>query len=274
MTPERSERSERSERPERLERSERSFGFWSTTALVAGHTIAVGIFLTPAQLIGALASPALTLGLWLACGALVLAGALTFGELASRYPQAGGLYVYLQKGWGSQIAFLYGWQSLLVMDPGVTAALAAGLAQYLVVIWPAAAGTEPWLAVAAIWILALISIAGMTLSARVFTAMTALKLLALAGVVLAAFAVGDGRLVACRTVFRIARGRGAAGRGPGSRFDRCLLLFWRLLGSESRGRRGARAEPYAPACIGCRGRLGHGCVRCDNDGLHILGAAR
>ena len=130
--------------------------------------------------------------MWLACGALVLAGALTFGELASRYPQAGGLYVYLQKGWGSQIAFLYGWQSLLVMDPGVTAALAAGLAQYLVVIWPAAAGIEPWLAVSAIWILALISIAGITLSARVFTAMTALKLLALAGVVLAAFAFGDG----------------------------------------------------------------------------------
>jgi APA family basic amino acid/polyamine antiporter len=178
--------------PERSERSRRSFGFWSTTALVAGHTIGVGIFLTPAQLIGALASPALTLGLWLVCGTLVLAGALTFGELASRYPQAGGLYVYLQKGWGAQIAFLYGWQSLLIMDPGLTAALAAGLAQYLVAVWPAAAGNERWLAIGAIWILALVNLAGVTLSARVFTAMTALKLLALAAVVLAAFAVGDG----------------------------------------------------------------------------------
>lgn len=72
-------------------------GFWSATALVVGHTIGVGIFLTPGELIGALASPALTFGLWLACGALVLAGALTFGELASRYPQAGGLYVYLRE---------------------------------------------------------------------------------------------------------------------------------------------------------------------------------
>jgi APA family basic amino acid/polyamine antiporter len=178
--------------PERSERSRRSFGFWSTTALVAGHTIGVGIFLTPAQLIGALASPALTLGLWLVCGTLVIAGALTFGELASRYPQAGGLYVYLQKGWGAQIAFLYGWQSLLIMDPGLTAALAAGLAQYLVAVWPAAAGNERWLAVGAIWILALVNLAGVTLSARVFTAMTALKLLALAAVVLAAFAIGEG----------------------------------------------------------------------------------
>ena len=92
-----------------------TLGLWSATALVIGHTIAVGIFLTPAELIGAVASPALTLGLWLGCGVLVLAGALTFGELASRYPRAGGPYIYLREAWGERIAFLYGWQSLLVM---------------------------------------------------------------------------------------------------------------------------------------------------------------
>ena len=76
-------------------------GLWSATALVVGHTIAVGIFLTPAELIGALASPVLTLGLWVVCGALVLAGAFTFGELAARYPLAGGPYVYLQRSAGA-----------------------------------------------------------------------------------------------------------------------------------------------------------------------------
>ena len=101
----------------------RGLGLWSATALVVGHTIAVGIFLTPAELIGSLASPALTIGLWVACGALVLTGAFTFGELAARYPLAGGPYIYLREGWGERVAFLYGWQSLLVMDPGITAAL-------------------------------------------------------------------------------------------------------------------------------------------------------
>ena len=38
-------------------------GFWSAAGLVVGHTIGVGIFLTPGELIGALASPALTVGL-------------------------------------------------------------------------------------------------------------------------------------------------------------------------------------------------------------------
>ena len=92
------------------------------------------------------------------CGALVLAGAFTFGELASRYPQAGGPYVYLREGWGERIAFLYGWQSLLVMDPGVTAALATGLSEYVVLLWPAAAGGERLVAIAVIWILADLSI--------------------------------------------------------------------------------------------------------------------
>src|SRR4029079_4179751 len=140
------------------------------TALVIGHTIAVGIFLTPAELIGAVASPALTLGLWLGGGVLVLAGGLTFGELASRYPRAGGPYIYLREAWGERIAFLYGWQSLLVMDPGITAALTLGMSQYLVVLWPAATGFERPIAVATIWTLALLNLAGLKVSARVFGA--------------------------------------------------------------------------------------------------------
>ena len=108
-----------------------------------GYTIGVGIFLTPAEIIGAAASPALTLGLWVGCGALALFGALSFGELAARYPQAGGPYIYLREGWGPRLAFLYGWQSLLIMDPGVAAALATGLSSYVVILWPASRGAEP-----------------------------------------------------------------------------------------------------------------------------------
>jgi APA family basic amino acid/polyamine antiporter len=165
---------------------------WSATALVVGHTIAVGIFLTPAELIGALAAPALTLGLWVVCGALVLAGALAFGELGARYPRAGGLYVYLREAWGERVAFLYGWQSLLVLDPGITAALATGIAQYLVVLWPNAAGFEKLVGIAAIWVLAGLNMAGFTLSTRVLGLLTVLKLAALAGIVVVAFTIGDG----------------------------------------------------------------------------------
>lgn len=170
----------------------RELGLLSVTALVIGHTIAVGIFLTPAELIGALASPALTLGLWLSCGALIFAGAVTFGELAARYPRAGGPYVYLREAWGERIAFLYGWQAVLIMDPGLSAALASGLAEYLVVLWPAAAGSEKLVAVAAIWAVTLLAVSGLTLSARALGVLTALKLLAILAIVVAAFTIGSG----------------------------------------------------------------------------------
>ena len=178
----------------------RELGLWPATALVVGHAIGVGIFLTPSELIGALASPALTLGLWIICGAIVLAGAFTFGELASRYPHAGGPYIYLREAWGPRIAFLYGWQSLLIMDPGITAALTTGMSQYLVVLWPAVTGFERPIAVATIWTLALVNLAGLRVSARVFGAMTAFKLLALAAIVIAAFVFGDGHWSNFRSV--------------------------------------------------------------------------
>jgi APA family basic amino acid/polyamine antiporter len=167
-------------------------GFWSAAALVVGHTVGIGIFLTPAELIGARVSPALTIGLWMIGGALVVAGAWTFGELASRYPQAGGLYVYLQKAWGRRVAFLYGWQSLLIMDPGIIAALALGLAGYFALLFPAAAGRERWWALGAIWLLAVANMTGLKLSARVVNGLTAAKILAFTAVVICAFAVGSG----------------------------------------------------------------------------------
>lgn len=167
-------------------------GVPAATALVVGYTIAVGIFLTPAEVIGTVASPALTLGLWIVCGGLVLAGALTFGELASRYPEAGGPYVFLREAWGDRAAFLFGWQALLVMDPGVIAALASGLSRYLVAAWPAAQGAEAWVAVGAVWLLAGIAMTGLRPSVGVLVGLTVLKVTAFAAVVLAAFAWGDG----------------------------------------------------------------------------------
>src|SRR6185503_16464975 len=109
----------------------RQLGVASLTALVVGEVIAVGIFLTPATMARALGSPFWLLVVWLVMGALALMGALCYGELAARLPEAGGGYVYLRRAYGPAVAFLYGWKCLLVMDPGITAALAVGLASYL-----------------------------------------------------------------------------------------------------------------------------------------------
>ncbi len=108
----------------------RQLGLRTATLLVVGETIAVGIFLTPAGMAKSLGSPFWLLVVWLSVGAMALCGALCYGELAARFPEAGGGYVYLREAYGRPLAFLYGWMAFLVMDPGITAALAVGMASY------------------------------------------------------------------------------------------------------------------------------------------------
>jgi APA family basic amino acid/polyamine antiporter len=52
---------------------------------------------------------------------------LCYAELAARFPEAGGSYVYLREIYGRATAFLYGWMVLLVLDPGLTAVLSVDL---------------------------------------------------------------------------------------------------------------------------------------------------
>ena len=145
----------------------RELGPVTTTLLVVGQVIAVGIFLTPAAMVRDLIAPAWVLAVWVLMGGMAVCGALVFGELASRYPQAGGVYVYLREAWGPRVAFLYGWKCFLVMDPGLTAALAAGLTSYLPYVVAIGPRAQLGAGIAIIVGLALINIAGVRLGARV-----------------------------------------------------------------------------------------------------------
>jgi APA family basic amino acid/polyamine antiporter len=103
-------------------------------AVVVGAIIGVGIFFTPATLARMVPSAGWVLGIW-AIGAFAsLAGALVFADLGSRWPRAGGLYVFLREGFGgklgSAISFLYGWLQLLVVQPGAMAVIAVVLVDH------------------------------------------------------------------------------------------------------------------------------------------------
>jgi APA family basic amino acid/polyamine antiporter len=139
-----------------------------------------------------LGSPFWLLIVWLLMGAMALSGALCYGELAAQFPEAGGGYVYLREAYGSGIAFLYGWKCLLVMDPGITAAIGAGLAGY---VGYALGISGVWLkviAIAAIVVIAVVNIAGLRLGSGLMQALTFLKVGALALIAILAFALGAG----------------------------------------------------------------------------------
>ena len=100
-------------------------------------------------------------------GAMALSGALCYGELASRFPEAGGSYVYLREAFGKPLAFLYGWMVLLVLDPGLTAAFArraGGVRSFIVPLGPIGLKV---VALGAIAAAAAINIRGSVLSGRV-----------------------------------------------------------------------------------------------------------
>ena len=169
------------------EQLKRQIGLRTATALIVGEIIAVGIFLTPAGMAKALGSPFWLLVIWIVMGAMSLCGALCFGELAVRFPEAGGGYAYLRESYGPLLAFLYGWMALLVMDPGLTAALATGAAKYIgyslhLSDW----GIKLW-AISIIVALALVNIRGVQLGAWFVRWLTILKLGFLAFILLWAF---------------------------------------------------------------------------------------
>jgi APA family basic amino acid/polyamine antiporter len=165
----------------------RQLGLRTATALIVGEVIAVGIFLTPAGMAKSLGSPILLLTVWLVMGAMALCGALCYGELAARFPEAGGLYVYLREAFGRPVAFMYGWMALLVMDPGLTAALAVGLASYVGYSLNLSPSAIKAVAIAAIVLVAAANIRGVRLGAWLIRWLTVLKLGLLAFVLLWGF---------------------------------------------------------------------------------------
>jgi APA family basic amino acid/polyamine antiporter len=171
----------------------RQKGVWAATAVVTGEAISLGIFLTPAGMARSLGSPALLGAVWCGMAAITLAGALCFTELAVRFPQVGGEYVYLRQGFGRRVAFLYGWMAAVVMYPGVAAALSVGTVPYVQVLVP----LPEWLAKAlpALILLALgaTNYAGTRLNSGVMTALNWLKIPVLGGLVAWALVSGHAK---------------------------------------------------------------------------------
>lgn len=96
-----------------------------------GSCIGSGIFVTPSQIAGLVPSPLLILAVWCVGGLVTLTGALTFGELGSLFPRAGGIYIFLKEAYGGWLGFLYGWAYLLIITSGSIAVLSLAFTYYL-----------------------------------------------------------------------------------------------------------------------------------------------
>ncbi len=109
---------------------QRSIGVWGGSAIVAGNMIGVGIFLMPGLVADRTGTTISFLLVWAIGGLWALCGALSFAELATMYPRAGGDYVYLRKAYGRSWAFVSGWVALLVTFSGSIAVMAGLTMKY------------------------------------------------------------------------------------------------------------------------------------------------
>ena len=114
----------------------KSLTLWDSTAIVAGSMIGSGIFIVSADIARQVGSPGWLLMVWILTGIMTVFAAVSYGELASMMPRAGGIYVYLREAYSPLVGFLYGWSLFLVIQTGTIAAVAMAFAKYAGVLYP------------------------------------------------------------------------------------------------------------------------------------------
>jgi APA family basic amino acid/polyamine antiporter len=167
--------------------------------------IGSGIFIAPSIMAGYVATPGVWLGLWILGGVLTILGALAYAELSAMMPHAGGQYVFLREAFGPLPGFLYGWTLFLVIQTGTNAAVAIAFAKFLGGVGVPVGERDVVLslgfftlsraqivAALVIALLTWVNVRGVREGAVVQNVFTVLKVGAIALLVVAAFASGQG----------------------------------------------------------------------------------
>jgi amino acid transporter len=160
----------------------RAIGRWSLTALVVNSVIGSGVFGLPSTVAGLLGTFSPVAVLLAGAGMGVIFGC--FAEVASRFHQAGGPYLYARAAFGRGMGIQMAWMLCLgqVAAPAANANL---FVIYLGEFWPHARDPLPRALILTILVgaLAFINVCGVRAGTRVSNFFTAAKLLPLLAVI-------------------------------------------------------------------------------------------
>jgi APA family basic amino acid/polyamine antiporter len=109
----------------------RKLNLFDATMIVISGIIGSGIFINPHIVAEKVGTPFLILAVWIAGGAIALAGAFVFAELSTVMPKVGGQYAFFREAFHPLVAFLHGWSLLFIIQSGATAGVAVAFAKYL-----------------------------------------------------------------------------------------------------------------------------------------------
>ncbi|MCU7695103.1 APC family permease [Haoranjiania flava] len=112
------------------------------TMIVAGSMIGSGIFIVTADMTRNVGSAGWLILIWLITGIMTIFAAVSYGELSSMFPKAGGQYIYLKEAYNPLTGFLYGWSFFSVIQTGTIAAVGVAFSKFAGYFFPALAMTE------------------------------------------------------------------------------------------------------------------------------------
>ena len=163
---------------------------WGATMITVGIVIGAGIFQTPTLVANIAGSGPAMMAAWILGGLLSLIGALTYAELASTYPSAGGDYTFLTRAYGKNVSFLFAWARSLVICTGSIALIGFILGDYLTRLWSLGPQSPAIYAGVAVAALTALNLFGLRESVRMQTVLTTLEVLGVLLVAIAGAIVG------------------------------------------------------------------------------------
>ena len=105
-------------------------GLFDLTMIIVSLVIGIGIFRTPAIVAQKAGSPLIFFTAWTLGGIISVCGALTFAEIGSRFPTAGGFYKIFSYCYHPAYAFMLNW-SLVITNAASCAGVAIVGAEYI-----------------------------------------------------------------------------------------------------------------------------------------------
>ena len=168
----------------------RQLTLFDSTCIIVGIIIGAGIYETSPLIAQNVSGAGMLIGVWVLGGLLSLIGALCYAELATAYPKAGGDFVYLTRGFGRPVGFLFAWAQLWVVRPGSIGAMAYVFARYANRLFPLHSGDDESVALAiyaaaSVLVLTAVNILGVREGKWTQNILTVAKLIGLAGIVVA-----------------------------------------------------------------------------------------
>jgi APA family basic amino acid/polyamine antiporter len=105
-------------------------GLFDLTMIVVSLVIGMGIFRTPVEVANKAVIPEIFFVAWIGGAVISFFGALTFAEIGSRYPVAGGFYRIFSHCYHPAFAFMVNWMTV-ISNAASTASVAIIGAEYI-----------------------------------------------------------------------------------------------------------------------------------------------